>query len=243
MADVHIKIDTGMGRYGFFPEDTEKILDVYRYHDNLSVSGIYTHFHSSFGKPKKTYRQAQLLQDVVRRIEEAGIEPGLPHCCNSTAFLRFPDLSMGGVRLGSALLGRVHCKAGLRKVGFCETVVEEVRTLEEGQTTGYGAAWRARKQTKVAVIPVGWYHGFACEHGNDLFRIRDCLRRMLSLTKQTLCGKKLYVNIGGKKCPVLGHVGMLHLVCDVSKVDCRMGDRVTLEINPTQVRGMDIVYR
>lgn len=243
VADVHIKIDTGMGRYGFAPEDIEKILDVYRYHDNLSVSGIYTHFHSSFGRPKQTYRQAELLRDVVRGIEEAGIEPGLPHCCNSTAFLRFPDLAMGGVRLGSALLGRVHVKSGLRKVGICETVVEEVRWLREGQTTGYGAAWRAKKDTKVAVIPVGWYHGFNGEHGNDLFRFRDCLRRILGAVKDTLLGKRLYVNIGGKKCPVLGHVGMLHMVCDVTKAECKMGDKVTLEINPTQVRGMEIHFR
>ena len=243
VADVHVKIDTGMGRYGFDPTQIERILDVYRYHDHLAVSGIYTHFHTAFGKPKITFRQAEQFSAVVKAIEAAGIEPGAPHCCNSHAFLRFPELHMGGVRLGSALLGRVRTKSALRKVGICESRIEELRWFERGQTTGYGAGWRAKKPTKAAVIPVGWYHGFTCEHGNDLFRVRDCLRTILGAVKHMIFGKKIYVNIGGKKCPVLGHVGMLHTVCDVTKVNCAIGDKVTLEIGPTQVRGMEIQFR
>ena len=243
VADVHVKIDTGMGRYGFVPAQMDRILDIYRYHDHLAVSGIYTHFHTAFGKAKITYRQAEQFAAVVHGIEAAGIEPGTPHCCNSHAFLRFPDLAMGGVRLGSALLGRVRVKSPLRRVGICESRIEELRWFAEGQTTGYGAGWKAKKPTKVAVIPVGWYHGFTCEYGNDLFRFRDNLRRILGAMKNILLRKKIYVNVGGKKCPVLGHVGMLHTVCDVTKVQCSIGDKVTLEISPTQVRSMEIQFR
>jgi len=243
VAEVHLKVDTGMGRYGFLPEETEKILDIYRLQDHLAVSGIYTHFHTAFGKAKVTEAQAELFRSVLHMIEGTGIETGIPHCCNSHAFLRFPELKMGGVRLGSALLGRVRTKSGLRKVGICESAVEELRWLPAGHTTGYGAAWRAKKPTKIAVIPVGWYHGFTNEYGNDIFRFRDCLRQMFVALKRMIFGKKIYVNIGGKKCRVLGHVGMLHTVCDVTKLSCSVGDKVTVEISPTQVRGMEIVYR
>ena len=150
---------------------------------------------------------------------------------------------MGGVRLGSALLGRVRARSGLRRVGVCEATVDEIRWLPAGHTTGYGAAWRAKKPTRVAVIPVGWYHGFTNEHGHDIFRFRDCLRDALGAVKRMIFGKKIYVNIGGKKCPVLGHVGMLHTVCDVTKAKCDVGDKVTMEINPTQVRGMEIIFQ
>ncbi len=243
VAEVHVKIDTGMGRYGFLPEEMEKILSVYRYHDHLAVSGIYTHFHSSFGKAKFTLAQAEAFRQVVKAIEDAGIEPGTPHCCNSHAFLRWPDLHEGGVRLGSALLGRVSFKSKLRRVGHCETTVDELRWLPKGHSCGYGAGWIAKKPTQIAVIPVGWYHGFTAEHGNDLFRFRDSLRMVLKGLKQMVLGKKLYVAINGKRCPVLGHVGMLHTVCDVTKVNCRLGDKVTVEINPTMVRGMEIRYK
>lgn len=243
VAEVHVKVDTGMGRYGFLPGETEKILDIYRYHDSLAVSGIYTHFHTAFGKSKHTARQAEAFTAVLKAIEGAGIETGDPHCCNSHAFLRFPEWKMEGVRIGSALLGRVRVRAGLRRVGICETTVDEIRWLPAGHTTGYGAAWRAKKPTKIAVIPVGWYHGFTNEFGHDIFRFRDCLRDMVGAAKRMIFGKKIYVSVGGKKCPVLGHVGMLHTVCDVSKVSCSVGDKVTMEINPTQVRGMEISFQ
>lgn len=243
MAEVHVKVDTGMGRYGFLPNETEKLLDIYRYHDHLAVSGIYTHFHTAFGKEKHTARQVEQFNAVLDAIAAAGVESGRCHCCNSHAFLRFPEWKMEGVRLGSAILGRVRVRSGLRKVGICEAAVDEVRWLPAGATTGYGAAWKAKKATKIAVIPVGWYHGFTNEYGHDIFRFRDCLRDMLGAFKRMIFGKKLYVNIGGKKCPVLGHVGMLHTVCDVSKVKCAPGDKATIEISPTQVRGMEIVFR
>lgn len=243
VAEVHVKIDTGMGRYGFLPEELEKILSVYRYHDHIAVSGIYTHFHTAFGKAKHTAAQEEAFRQVVQAITEAGIEPGACHCCNSAAFLRWPEMKMDGVRLGSALLGRVLVKSNLRRVGWCEATVDELRWLPAGHSTGYGAAWTAKKPTQVAVISVGWYHGFANEYGHDIFRFRDCLRDALSAVKRMVFKKKIYVSINGKKCPVLGHVGMLHTVCDVTKVSCKLGDKAILDINPLQVRGMEIEFR
>ena len=244
VAECHVKVDTGMGRYGFLPDELEKILSVYRYNDHIAVSGIYTHFHTAFGKEKCTLAQAEAFKAVLQAIEEAGFEPGTPHCCNSAAFLRWPDLKMGGVRVGSAILGRVLTKSKLRRVGWCEATVDEVRWLPAGHTCGYGAAWKAKRPTRIAVLSVGWYHGFTTEHGNDIFRFRDCLRTVLGAVKRMIFKKKLYVTINGKRCPVLGHVGMLHTVCDVTSLGgCKLGDKATLEINPLHVRGMEIEYR
>ena len=243
VAEAHVKIDTGMGRYGFLPSELEKILSVYQYNDHIAVSGIYTHFHSAFCNEKATFAQAEAFQQVVRAIEDKGIEPGAPHCCNSAAFLRWPELKMEGVRLGSALLGRVLVKSNLRRVGWCEATVDELRWLPAEHPCGYGTAWKAKRPTQIAVLPVGWYHGFTNEYGHDIFRFRDNLRAALSAVKRMIFKKKIYVSINGKKCPVLGHVGMLHTVCDVSKVNCQLGDKAILEINPLQVRGMEIVFR
>ncbi len=243
VADVHVKIDTGMGRYGFLPGEMEKILNVYRYNDAIAVSGIYTHFHSAFCSEKQTFAQAEAFRTVVKAIEAAGVEPGIPHCCNSNAFLRWPELKMGGVRVGSAILGRVTAKSKLKRVGRCEATVDELRWLPAGHSTGYGAAWKAKKPTRIAVLSVGWYHGFTTQYGNDIFRIRDCLRQVLGGLKNMLFRKKIYVHINGKKCPVLGHVGMLHTVCDVTKLNCQLGDKAVLDLNPILVHGMEIEYR
>ena len=129
VAEVHVKVDTGMGRYGFMPHETEKILSVYLHNDNLAVSGIYTHFHSAFCNENSVFAQAETFKGVLNALIKAGVDPGTAHCCNSAAFLRWPELHMGGVRLGSALLGRVLVKADLRRVGRCETTVDEIRWL------------------------------------------------------------------------------------------------------------------
>ena len=245
IAEAHIKIDTGMGRYGFLPNELDKILSVYSYMDSIAVTGIYTHLHSAFCNKKQTYQQSADFQTVLKAITAAGYETGLAHISNSAALLRFPDLTMGAVRIGSAILGRLSFKGsyGLKRVGACEASIEELRWLPKGHTCGYGAAWKARKPTRVAVLSVGWYHGFGCEMGNDIFRPRDCLRKILSGFKGLFLRKAIYVTVNGKRCRVLGHIGMLHTVCDVTDVKCSLGDKAVLNINPLMLKGMDVVWR
>lgn len=245
VAEAHIKIDVGMGRYGFLPKEMDKILSIYEYMDGIAVSGIYTHFPMAFCSEKKTREQFEQFRYVVDQIAGKGFETGEPHCCNSAAFFRWPDMHMGGVRIGSAWLGRMSARGnyGLRRVGYCLTQVEEIRWLPKGATTGYGGAWKAKQPTRLAAIPVGWYHGFGVEYGRDSFRFRDCFRGGLSLLKAWLTRRKLYVKIGGQRCPVRGHIGMLHAMVDVSRVDCHAGDPVLVDISPLMQKGMDVVFR
>ena len=83
-AEAHIKIDTGMGRYGFLPEEMEKITPVYHYMDTIHVTGIYTHLHSAFCDKKATKAQIESFNRVLAALREAGIEPGMAHILNSS---------------------------------------------------------------------------------------------------------------------------------------------------------------
>ena len=107
----------------------------------------------------------------------------------------------------------------------------------------YGPGWTAKKPTRVAVFSVGWYHGFGVEMGNDLFRFRDCLRGILRNLKQMIFKKHLYVTVNGKKCRVLGHIGMLHTCVDVTKLQCAVGDTAIFDIKPLLLKGIEVVYR
>lgn len=243
VVEAHLKIDTGMGRYGFLPEEMEKITPVYHYMDTIHVTGIYTHLHSAFCDKKATKAQIESFSRVLAALREAGIEPGMAHILNSSGVLHFSGAAMDAVRVGSALLGRVHGGHGLKRVGYCETQVEELKWLPKGHTTGYGAGWKAKRPTRVAILPVGWYNGFGCEMGNDLFRFRDCLRRIAASLRVMLFGKAYYVTINGKRCKVLGHIGMLHTAADVSGIQCSLGDMARVEINPLMQKGMDVEWR
>ncbi len=244
-ARVHIAVDTGMGRYGFLPDDFDKLISVFEYMKNLKVEGIFTHFHSAFSNEKATRQQFEQFTALVERIREAGHDPGMVHCCNSHAFVRHPEMHLDAVRVGSAFLGRLSFKEklGLNKIGYAECTVEELRWIPKGQTVGYAAGYRAKQATRIAVIGLGWYNGFATQRENDLFRIRDSLRGILHHVKNLFLRRKILVTVNGQKCRVLGHVGMVHAVVDVTGIDCTVGDKVTAEMNPLFAKGLRVLYR
>ena len=187
----------------------------------------------------------ETFRGVLRCITAAGYETGMAHISNSAALLRFPELTMGGERIGSALLGRLSFSGGygLKRIGYCEATVEELRWLPKGHSCGYGAGWTAKKPTRVAVFSVGWYHGFGVEMGNDLFRFRDCLRGVLRNLRQMIFKKHITVTVNGKKCRVLGHIGMLHTCVDVTNVPCAVGDPAVFDLKPLLLKGIEVVYR
>ena len=243
VAQVHLKIDTGMGRFGFLPEQTEEIIGLYKTCKNLAFCGIFTHFNCAINDEKLTREEFAVFQSVVNRIRAAGLETGTVHCCNSAAFLKYPEMHLDGVRLGSAILGRMPFRTKLHPVGYAEIPIDEVRVLPKGHTTGYCALWRAKQDTKVAILPVGWYHGFRVSCQLDMSRRLDCLRTAFSAIKQFLRPSRSMVEIGGRACPVIGAVGMLHCAVDVSGVDCKIGDLATVQINPLHVKGIPVVFR
>lgn len=245
MAEVHLCIDTGMGRFGFLPEELDKIVSVYEFMKSLAVTGIFTHFHSAFCNEKATKQQYERFTELIGKINEAGYETGMAHCCNSHAFVRHPEMHMDAVRIGSAFLGRLSFKErlGLKKIGYAECTIDALRTIPKGQTVGYGAGFKAKAPIKVAVIGLGWYNGFTAERENDLWRKRDCLRNILKNIRYFFFPRKVLVSVGGKKCRVLGHVGMVHAVVDVNDIDCAVGDPVVAQVNSLYIKGLRVLYR
>lgn len=243
-AEAHIKIDTGMGRYGFLPQELEDIARVYRDYPGIKPVGIYTHFYRA-GDARGTREQFAAFLSVTEKLTALGLNVGMRHCCNSLAFWYYPEMRLDAVRLGSCLLGRVGyaAKAGLERVGYAEATVEALRRLPKGHNVGYGGDCTVKRDTTAAIVNIGYYHGFAVERGYDIFRPRDCLRSMGRYLKYLLQGRCLTVSVGGKSCRVLGHVGMVNLVVDVTGVPCKLGDPVVAQINPLDAKGMEIIYR
>ena len=192
-----------------------------------------------------TRQEFAAFASVCEALESRGIQVGLRHCCNSSAFLKYPEMHLDAVRLGSALLGRLSFPGdggGLRPVGRCESRVEVLRTIPKGHAVGYGAGWKAKRETVIAVCGVGYYHGFGPPSRNDLSRFRDCFGGALSYVKAFLTRRSLWVTVNGKPARVLGHVGMVQTVFDVTDIPCKVGDVVELPIKPLEVKGMEIRF-
>lgn len=245
LCDVHIKIDTGMGRYGFAPNELDRILSVYRFLSNLSVTGMYTHFANAFRDKKKTQAQYDALVEVAEKVRAAGFDPGLLHAANSAGLLFCRVPALDAVRIGSAIGGRMTAKGefGLQKTGRLESAVCEVRWLQKGAAVGYGSAFTCKRPTRIAVIPVGSTDGILLEKGRDSLRFRDCFRAALGAMAAPLRGKRPTVAIGGKRARILGHIGLNHTVADVTDLDCNVGAAAVFDVSPIYVpAGIPRVY-
>ncbi len=244
-VSIHLKIDTGMGRYGFLPSQLSEMIAIFQQGKYIRVKGVFTHFNCAFCDDARTKEQFELFRKTVSALERAGCDTGIVHCCNSAAFLKFPEMHLGGVRLGSALLGRMSFSTALRPLGIVETTVEELHMLPKGHTTGYGAMWKAKRDTVLAIIPVGWCNGLQVSCKEDRSRVIDCLRGGLRELKNLLKRPRAYVYIDRVPCPIVGAIGSLHCAVDVTDVceSCRVGATVKIAVNPMHIKGMEVEFR
>jgi len=237
VVDAHLIVDTGMGRYGFLPSETDRILSVFRFMESINITGVYTHFYAAFASEKATLAQYTALASVVDAIREAGFDPGMVHAANSAALFRYKLQPLDAVRVGSAITGRVAGKGnhGLFRVGRLQAPVIEIRWVPKGQTVGYGGAYVAKRPTRIAIVPLGYGDGYLVERAHDIYRFRDMARYCLGEIKKWLTSRIFTVSLNGKRVRVLGHVGLAHTALDVTEIECAVGDLASFDVSPLMV--------
>ena len=241
---AHIKIDTGMGRRGFLPEQTEQIIALYYRFPEIHFTGIYTHFGHAFD-PKATKEQYDKFLSVLSALDAEGINPGVRHCCNSVSTFHHPEMALDAVRAGSSLLGRIlgGGKYDLQRTGMCQASIECVRTLPKGATVGYGGIYCTKKETKVALCSVGGHNGFGLALKPGLQSTGTGLLDLLAIIRNRLTGRDVpTVTIGGKACRVLGCICSEAVMIDVTGVPCEAGDMALFDINPLMRNDMQVEY-
>lgn len=215
-ADIHIKLDTGMGRIGF-PTDgsaTEEIAEICRL-PGLNPYGIFSHFAvADTNEDEYTLEQFDRFMAQVNALKEAGINFEKRHICNSAGILRFPQMHLDMVRAGLILYGIKPdgCPEGYTDINLTPVMtwyskVVHVKTVPAGTTVSYGRHFTARRESKIATIAVGYADG---------------LSRSLSN------GFELMVD--GEMVPIIGNIcmDMCMVDCTDMKGDIRVGDIVTI---------------
>ena len=241
---AHIKVDTGMGRRGFLPEQSEQIVSLYYRFPEIHFTGIYTHFGHAFD-PKATKEQYRKFQSVLSALDAEGIQPGVRHCCNSVATFHYPEMALDAVRAGSCLLGRIlgGSKYGLQRTGICQATIECVRTLPKGSTVGYGGIYRTTRETKVALCSVGGHNGFGLALKPGLQSTGTGLLDLLAIIRNRLTKRDVpTASVEGKQCRVLGCICSEAVMIDVTGVSCEAGDVALFDINPLMLHDMPIEY-
>ena len=207
---AHIKIDTGFGRYGFIYNDYENIVQTIKsLNENIKVEGIFSHLSIAYYKNNKyTLEQFARFKKVIKVLEENGINIKLKHICNSPAILNYPEMCLTAARIGSAFIGRVAAEKniGLKKVGELQVSVAEVKKVPKDFNISYLNAYKTKKETKIAIIPIGYMEGYNVAQKTDMFRSIDKIRRAVYELKSLLRKQKIVVKINGKTHDVIGTI-------------------------------------
>ncbi|MBR0412363.1 MAG: alanine racemase [Eubacterium sp.] len=228
----HLKIDTGLARYGFMPSQVEEAIKCYEL-PNLEFTGIYTHFSQAFENVPLTQEQLVLFKDTVEQIKKAVGDVGTVHAANSPALLNAKDVTLDAVRIGSAFIGRVitHSDIGLKRLGMLEAEVVETKTVPKGYKIGYVGLYTTTRETKVAIVPIGHYDGFGLTVEKEEYK----MFHVFSALKRAMKKQRLTVKINGKNYPVMGCIGLTHTAVDVTGTDIKAGDIAQADISPLMV--------
>lgn len=233
---IHIKIDTGFGRYGFLYSDLVSILSAFKtIDDNMEIEGMYTHFSESKDE-KWTNIQYNRFCEVIKFLKDNGYNPKYLHCCASTAFIKYPNMRLNAVRIGSVFQGRTLVKnTGLIKIGKFKTNITEIKVVPKGYNISYGNTYKTKKETKLATIPVGYMDGFNKEKKRDNFKFSNNIIAILMEVKKLFKDNRLEAKINGKSYKIIGRLGMYHSIIDITDSDnIKIGDTVILDITPLQ---------
>ena len=213
VAQVHVKLDSGMGRLGVLPADAVAFVRGLRALAGLDVDGLFTHFAGSdLDDQTSTLAQVAALDGVLAALDAAGLRPPHVHAANSAALLRQADATRYDlVRSGILLYGldpsdEVPAPGNLRPALAWKTRVAQVKTLPPGHGVSYGPEYTTTSEERLAVLAVGYGDGF---------------RRVPKGVNAVL--------IGGQAAPIRGRVCMDQCVAGIAHVaGVRAGDEAVL---------------
>lgn len=231
-ARIHVKIDTGFGRYGFLYDDEENILEAIQDIDAIKVVGCYTHFSKAIDY-KSTKLQFERFSKLIPKIRE--LNPNIIfHCSNSTAFLLYPEMNLDAVRLGSAIQGRVLKNTlGLKKIGTFKSEIVTIKEVPKGYNISYSNEFKTKRKTKIAIVPVGYIDGLNLKNARDSFSFKDNIISVGMEIKKIFKKPILKVNIRNMEYPIIGRLGMYHAAVDITdNSEIQIGDEVILNVSP-----------
>ncbi len=201
IVNLHLKIDTGMGRLGHWYKDALKIVEGIKKIKKVYLEGIYSHL-ACADSIKKVVSKEQInrFSQVVSLLQEKGLKPPICHLLNSAGILKFPEAEFDMVRPGLTLYGLSPCEDKKYRNLFYPamkwiTYPMFIKDIEKGKGISYGHTFITPKKMKIAILPIGYANGY---------------NRLFSNLSSVL--------VHGKRCKVLGRVCMDQTIIDVTDI-------------------------
>lgn len=204
---IHIKIDTGMNRLGFkHMEELTSVLDFLMLNTHLKIQSVFSHLAGSDEVTLDSFTREQFTNfekaaDLIRKNFSYPIDR---HILNSAGIERFAEKQYEMVRLGIGLYGVSAGALPLENIGTLKSTISQVKTVNDTESVGYNRKGRVGRESRIAVVPVGYADGLDRKLGNK--------------------NGSAFVN--GKKVPIIGNICMDMLMLDITDVEATTGDSV-----------------
>ncbi|MCD8293373.1 MAG: bifunctional UDP-N-acetylmuramoyl-tripeptide:D-alanyl-D-alanine ligase/alanine racemase, partial [Prevotellaceae bacterium] len=206
---IHVKLDTGMHRLGFAPEEVPRLVAWLKGQDAVIVRSVFSHLAGSDTPLLDgfTRRQIETFEAASAVLQAAFPHKILRHICNSAGIERFPGAQFDMVRLGLGLYGIDPVdNSVLHTVSTLKTTILQIRDVPKEETVGYSRKGRLERDSRIAAIPIGYADGLDRRLGNG----------------------HAYCLINGRQAPYVGNICMDICMVDVTDIPCREGDSVEI---------------
>ena len=206
---IHIKLDTGMHRLGFAPQDIPELIARLKRQTSVIPRSVFSHLVGSDSAQFDAFtrRQIETFEKASEELQEAFPHKILRHICNTAGIERYPGAQFDMVRLGLGLYGvNPFTNRMLHNVSTLKTTILQVREVPQEDSVGYSRKGRLNRDSRIAAIPIGYADGLNRRLGNG----------------------HAYCLVNGQKAPYVGNICMDVCMIDVTDIDCREGDKVII---------------
>lgn len=208
---IHIKIDTGMHRLGFDPAEVDELINQLKDRPQISVKSVFSHLAESDNKKGDSFtrHQVSLFRMLSERICNEFDYPVLRHIANTSAVTRFPETHFDMVRLGIGLYGIAPMPEEqelLQNVSTLRSIISQIKHIHSDDTVGYNRRFKAKKETTIAIIPIGYADGLSRALSNGIGHLK----------------------VNGRFAPVVGNICMDMTMIDITGLNAKEGDEVLI---------------
>ena len=206
---IHIKLDTGMHRLGFAPQEIPELIARLKRQTSVIPRSVFSHLvgTDSVQFDSFTRRQIEIFEKASEELQEAFPHKILRHICNTAGIERYPGAQFDMVRLGLGLYGiNPFTNKMLHNVSTLKTTILQIRDVPQEESVGYSRKGRLTRDSRIASIPIGYADGLNRRLGNG----------------------NAYCLVNGEKAPYVGNICMDVCMIDVTDIDCKEGDKVII---------------
>ena len=206
---IHIKLDTGMHRLGFAPQDIPELIARLKRQTSVIPRSVFSHLVGSDSSQFDAFtrRQIEEFEKASEELQEAFPHKILRHICNTAGIQRYPGAQFDMVRLGLGLYGvNPYTNQMLHNVSTLKTTILQIREVSQEDSVGYSRKGRLHRDSRIAAIPIGYADGLNRRLGNG----------------------NAYCLVNGQKAPYVGNICMDVCMIDVTDIPCKEGDKVVI---------------